>query len=156
MDPLEFWVKGVLIAFVGIFGLIGNIIAVCVLMKPNLKSATDRILLALAINNAVYVFTKIIYKSVPVLFDMNSKTFYIKLFASPVSHVAYTTSMILTVLLALERYLQVCHPQKAKKTCTLKNAKICTVFATPLGLFTRFPDFSEENWNLMLVISDMK
>ena len=48
-DTMEFWVKGVFIGLVCIFGLIGNIIAIYILsksiLKPDNKSVTDRLLL---------------------------------------------------------------------------------------------------------------
>ena len=63
------------------------------------------IYLALAISDAFYVFTMVIHKSIPTIFEIESKYFYIKPIASPLSHVAYTTSMYLTVLLAFDRYV---------------------------------------------------
>ena len=62
------------------------------------------IFLALAISDAIYVLTMVIHKSIPTIFEIESKYFYIKPIASPLSHVAYTTSMYLTVLLAFDRY----------------------------------------------------
>ena len=44
-DTIEFWVRGVLIGCVGIFGLIGNTIAIYILSKLKLKSVTDRLFL---------------------------------------------------------------------------------------------------------------
>ena len=63
------------------------------------------IFLALAISDAIYVLTMVIHKSIPTIFEIESKYFYIKPIASPLSHVAYTTSMYLTVLLAFDRYV---------------------------------------------------
>ena len=44
-DTMEFWVRGVLIGCFGIFGLIGNTIAIYILSKLKLKSVTDRLFL---------------------------------------------------------------------------------------------------------------
>ena len=102
--------------------------------------------LALAISDAIYVLTMVIHKSIPTIFEIESKYFYIKPIASPLSNVAYTTSMYLTVLLAFERYLKVCHSNTARNVCTLSNAKKYIMLACFLGLVYSFPRFFQRTW----------
>ena len=83
----------------------------------------------------------VIHKSIPTIFEIESKYFYIKPIASPLSNVAYTTSMYLTVLLAFERYLKVCHSNTAKNVCTLSNVKKYIMLASFMGLVYSFPRF---------------
>ena len=45
MDDMEYIVKGVLVGFIGIFGLVCNIIAIHILKKQKVKSVNDIILL---------------------------------------------------------------------------------------------------------------
>ena len=104
------------------------------------------ILLALAISDAIYVFTMVIHKSIKAIFVIDSKLFYIKPIASPLSHVAYTTSMYLTILLAFERYLKICHPNTATKICTLSNTKKFIFLASFVGFFYSFPRFFQRTW----------
>ena len=44
-ETTNFWIKGVLTNIVGIFGLIGNIIAILILKKKSMKSSINYILL---------------------------------------------------------------------------------------------------------------
>ena len=104
------------------------------------------IYLALAISDAFYVFTMVIHKSIKAIFVIDSKLFYIKPIASPLSHVAYTTSMYLTILLAFERYLKICHPNTATKICTLSNTKKFIFLASFVGFFYSFPRFFQRTW----------
>ena len=104
------------------------------------------IFLALAISDAIYVFTMVIHKSIKAIFVIDSKLFYIKPIASPLSHVAYTTSMYLTILLAFERYLKICHPNTATKVCTLSNTKKFIFLASFVGFFYSFPRFFQRTW----------
>ena len=99
------------------------------------------IYLALAISDAIYVLSMVIHKSIPTIFEIESKYFYIKPIASPLSNVAYTTSMYLTVLLAFERYLKVCHSNTARNVCTLSNVKKYITLASFMGLVYSFPRF---------------
>ena len=45
IETTNFWIKGVLTNIVGIFGLIGNIIAILILKKKSMKSSINYILL---------------------------------------------------------------------------------------------------------------
>ena len=45
MDDVEFWMEVVLIPFVGIFGIIVNMIAIYILTRPDMKSSINHILL---------------------------------------------------------------------------------------------------------------
>ena len=88
--------------------------------------------------NSVYVLMMII-KNIEEMFHLEGDTYYPKLFASPMSHLAYNMSIYLTVLLAFERYLQVCFQSKARSLCTPKKTQIyivaiflvCAIYTMP-------------------------
>ena len=44
-DTFEFAVHGVLVSLVGVFGLVGNIISIVILSRPQMKSSINAILI---------------------------------------------------------------------------------------------------------------
>ena len=97
--------------------------------------------LALAKSDSIYVLMLIIDKALKALFNLDGKKFYVKLIASPVSNVAYNTSIYFTVLLAFERYVSICLPKKAKKWCTLSKTKMYIIAIPLLTLIYTIPRF---------------
>ena len=45
MSDFDFWVRGVFITIVGLFGVIGNIVAIYILSRPVMKSCISYILI---------------------------------------------------------------------------------------------------------------
>ena len=96
-------------------------------------------LLGLASSNTVYLILIIIRKSISALFLIDKKFNYPKPIASPLTHMAYNTSIYLTILLAFERYLCVCLPKKAEKICTPKKTKIYIFICVMIGVVYTIP-----------------
>ena len=57
-ETTNFWIKGVLTNIVGIFGLIGNIIAILILKKKSMKSSINYILLGKNLNSISVLLLK--------------------------------------------------------------------------------------------------
>ena len=57
-ETTNFWIKGVLTNIVGIFGLIGNIIAILILKKKSMKSSINYILLGKNLNSILVLLLK--------------------------------------------------------------------------------------------------
>ena len=94
----------------------------------------------------------IIDKALKALFNLDGKTFYVKLIASPVSNVAYNTSIYFTVLLAFERYVSICLPKKAKKWCTLSKTKMYIIAIPLLTLIYTTPRFFQRKLDFNMTI----
>ena len=58
IETTNFWIKGVLTNIVGIFGLIGNIIAILILKKKSMKSSINYILLGKNLNSISVLLLK--------------------------------------------------------------------------------------------------
>ena len=94
--------------------------------------------LGLASTNSVYVLMMII-KNLEEIFHLQGDTYYPKLVASPMSHVAYNMSIYLTVFLAFERYIQICFQSKARNLTTPNKTKmyivaiffVCMIYTMP-------------------------
>ena len=59
---------------------------------------------------------------------------------------AYTSSIYTIVALALERYLSICHPEKAKHLCSTSKAKLLIGIITLLSFLYTIPIFCEHTW----------
>ena len=84
-------------------------------------------------------------KSVPALFksvlDLDKKNHYIEPIVYPLSHAFYNISIYLITLMAFERYMCVCWPQKSKSIVTLKKTKIYIICCVFVGLIFTIPRF---------------
>ena len=59
---------------------------------------------------------------------------------------AYTSSIYTIVALALERYLSICHPEKAKHLCSTSKAKLLIAIITLFSFLYTIPIFCEHTW----------
>ena len=59
-DPLStFWIGGVLISVVGIFGLIGNVLSILILLQPKLRKGTfNQLLVSLAVFDIICILSR--------------------------------------------------------------------------------------------------
>ena len=56
-DTFEFIVHGVLVGIVGVFGLVGNIISIVILSRPQMKSSINAILIGLVSCDSLLILT---------------------------------------------------------------------------------------------------
>lgn len=64
----EFWTYGVLINFVGVFGILGNIVSMIVLSRPQMRSSMSCLLSGLAICDSALILSSILMFGLPVIF----------------------------------------------------------------------------------------
>lgn len=110
----KFWIQGVLLTLIGFCGIIGNLVSVFVLTKPCMLSTFNLILAFMTINDTLFLISSIVEYSLVESFELTSLT-YDKIFVYllyPIHNVTLVSSVFLHVVLAFERYLAVCHPQK--------------------------------------------
>lgn len=140
-------VYGYVSPFLVFFTLLTNILVCLVLMKKHMRSATNALLLAMAASDMltgvwsvpcfIFFYTLghyhewvpyswclpyfILYEYLPIIF--------------------HTASIWLTVALATQRYIYVCHSMKAKRWCTIPNAikvVVCIYLLAFLSQVNRF------------------
>lgn len=113
--------------------LITNSIVVAVLSRPHMKSPTNFILCAMAISDVITLGT-------PVPIFMYQYTFgYHRepvpcflahlnvLVTDIIPTIFHSASVWLTLMLAIQRYIYVCHPTRARAWCTLPRVKCGTI-----------------------------
>ncbi|XP_074653302.1 FMRFamide receptor-like [Tubulanus polymorphus] len=114
------------------FGITGNVISILVISRGKLLNSTNVYLLALAVSDTIKLLADLCYFAVILTLRINSvngKIGYAYLY--PYAHYVFNTTACvtawLTVSVAIERYILVCHPAHAKRLCTLSRARINTV-----------------------------
>lgn len=113
-------------------GVVGNAAIILIFTQKNMRSSTNVYLTALAISDFLKVFNDFLYFLV-VLFKEIDNSLYKSAFVHmyPYAHFifGYSTcvSALLTVSVAIERYILVCHPARSKTWTSVKKAKIFSV-----------------------------
>ncbi|XP_029638060.1 FMRFamide receptor-like [Octopus sinensis] len=116
-----------------VFGITGNILTLVVLSHKDLATSTNVYLSALAvgdliklINDTLYFIVLLIKTWNPDKGDESLSRLY------PYAHYLFNLSLCitgwLTVSVAFERYISICHPTRAKEMCTVFRARIVSTF----------------------------
>ncbi|XP_037934466.1 FMRFamide receptor [Teleopsis dalmanni] len=148
---IEFWVCGIVLNIVGILGIIGNIISMIILSRPQMRSSINYLLIGLARCDTVLIITSILLFGIPSIYPYTGNFFfyynYIYPFISPaiypIAMMAQTASIYMTFTVTLERYVAVCHPLKARALCTYGRAKIYFIVCVIFSLLYNFSRFWE-------------
>ena len=111
-----------------ILGLCGNTLCIVVMSQRQMRSSTNVYLLSLAISDGVKLISDLLYFIVVLLFHVDSPSgnkAYGCLY--PYAHYIFNSSQCvsawLTVSVAFERYIYVCHPTKVKRYCNMARAR---------------------------------
>ena len=112
-----------------LYGLIGNILILIILAQKSMSSSTNIYLSGLAIsdtikllNDSLYFLTILLMHTDPVA---GNRCFgYLYPYAHFFVNLSVCTSAWLTVSVAVERYILVCHPTRSKSLITIARAKI--------------------------------
>ncbi|XP_075162006.1 FMRFamide Receptor [Haematobia irritans] len=143
---VEFWVCGVCLNVVGILGIIGNVVSMIILSRPQMRSSINYLLIGLACCDTVLIITSMLLFGIPSIYPYTGNLFlyynyifpYISPVVFPIGMISQTASIYMTFTVTLERYVAVCHPLKARALCTYGRAKlyfvVCVLFATIYNL----------------------
>lgn len=110
-DDYRFWLDGILVAVVGSAGFVGNLLALIVLSRPQLRDVFHRLLFALACFDIFFiVFGGISYTFRAFLVSTDSYTYIFPYLVHPMSHISMAGTIFMTLAISIERYLGLCHP----------------------------------------------
>lgn len=118
---LDFWLSGVLLNIVGIVGILGNVLSMVILSRPQMRSSINYLLIGLARCDTVLIVTSMalfgfrsIYPYTGYMYIYNYYVYpQIAPYVFPLAMAAQTASIYLTLMVSLERYVAVCHPLRA-------------------------------------------
>lgn len=111
-------------------GLIGNILAVVVLLRQRPRLTTSVLLIALAVADCMVLLLTILLRSMRYLSYFTghvqgylSAYHYIFITLYPSTYFIRLVDTWLIVLLTIDRYIVVCHPLKAQASCTIAKTR---------------------------------
>ncbi|VVC40276.1 7TM GPCR, serpentine receptor class w (Srw),GPCR, rhodopsin-like, 7TM,G protein-coupled [Cinara cedri] len=145
----EFIAYGLVLNVVGVFGILGNIITMIILSRPQMKTSINYLLIGLARCDTVLIFTSIMLFGLPVIYKATNQLFvyYYKVHplitpvVFPIAMISQTVSVYLTLTVTLERFQAVCYPLQARSLCTYGRARACVgliILFSVLYNITRF------------------
>ena len=130
-----------------LFGLTGNVISIFVLSQRKMATSTNTFLTALAVSDGIKLVNDSFYFLVILLLNVNAplgqKAYG---YMYPYAHYFFNMSVCitawLTVSVAAERYILVCHATRAREWCSIYRARMTSVavfvsmslLTIPLGL----------------------
>ncbi|KAL1131579.1 hypothetical protein AAG570_011193 [Ranatra chinensis] len=130
----EFIANGVLLNLVGILGILGNVISMIILSRPQMRSSINYLLTGLARSDTVLILTSVFlfglppvykYTRTPLLFGYYFRVYpLLSPVVYPLALIAQTVSVYLTLTVTLERFVAVCHPLRARSLCTYGRARL--------------------------------
>ena len=60
VDTCSFWMEGVMLCVTGTIGLIGNILSIVVLSKPDMYNSFNQLLITLSTFDSIFIFVAIV------------------------------------------------------------------------------------------------
>lgn len=150
-NRVEFWVCGVLLNLVGVLGILGNVISMIILSRPQMRSSINYLLTGLARCDTMLIISSMLLFGIPSIYPYTGHFFgyynYVYPFISPamfpIGMIAQTASIYMTFTVTLERYVAVCHPLRARALCTYGRAKIYFIVCVCFSLAYNMPRFWE-------------
>ncbi|GFO01462.1 FMRFamide receptor-like [Plakobranchus ocellatus] len=115
-----------------IIGLTGNLLALIVLNHRDMRTSTNVYLSSLAVSDFIKLLNDLLYFIIVAVAQSDKPLSERIMFSMyPVAHYVFNMSVCvtawLTVSVAVERYISVCHPARAKQLCTIRRARsVCT------------------------------
>lgn len=155
-DELNFFrfiTNGLGINIIGLFGVLGNIISMIILSRPQMRSSINYLLIGLARIDTVLIITSMLLFGLPGIHPYTGCMFnyyyivypHILPVVYPIAMVAQTASVYLTMTVSLERFVAVCHPLRARSLCTYGRARIYVIVIIIFSVVYNLPKLWEAN-----------
>ncbi|XP_052253167.1 FMRFamide receptor-like [Dreissena polymorpha] len=109
-------------------GILGNMLSLIVLFHKDMSTSTNVYLSALAISDTVKLINDLLYFVVILMKQIQAENAgqvmsQLYPYAHYIFNFAVCVTAWLTVSIAIERYISVCHPTRAKSICTISRAR---------------------------------
>nr|CAD7581253.1 unnamed protein product [Timema californicum] len=151
----QFITNGVLLNVIGVLGILGNIISMIILSRPQMKSSINYLLIGLARCDTVLILTSLLLFGLPAIFSYTGClfTYYVKVYPHlapvlfPLALIAQTVSVYLTLTVTLERFVAVCHPLQARSLCTYGRARFYVIIIIVFSTLYNLPRF----WDIVVL-----
>lgn len=135
VNLFRFIINGLGINIIGLFGILGNILTIVILLKPPTRSSFKFVLISLAAFDTLSIIISVLLFGLPGIYPYTGSMFnyfhivypYILPAMYPIMTFTHTASVYLTMTVSLERFATVCHPLHARSLCTYERARIYVI-----------------------------
>lgn len=155
--PVNGYISPVLICFT----VVTNILVVVVLLKKHMRTPTNAILAGMAVSDMftglfplpvfIYFFALDNYKE---KMSVDWCVIYY-FFGEYIPTIFHTASIWLTVTLAVQRYIYICHSLQARRWCTMQNVLIATAIIYAISTLAQVSRFLEADFEEVEVPSNL-
>ena len=148
-DTFEFFICGVAIGIVCLFGISGNITSFLVLWKHKVQTATILLFQCLAFVDTVLLVMSLFVYTLPViggyteLIGITEDYHYVIMYIWPFGMMAHTVTVWLTVVVTLHRFFCVCKPHGLYVRYNDKIIRITILAVISLSCVFNIPRFFE-------------
>ncbi|XP_059166050.1 nociceptin receptor-like [Physella acuta] len=139
------YITGLIVYPIGcIVGIAGNILALIVFQHRDMRTSTNVYLSSLAVSDTIKLLNDALYFMI-VAIALKESDLAEEMMSSlyPVAHYVFNMSVCvtawLTVSVAVERYIAVCYPSRAKELCTTRRAKLICTFVFIIMIVITIP-----------------
>lgn len=117
---------------IGVLGILGNVISMIILSRPQMKSSINYLLIGLARIDTILIISSILLFGLPGIYPYTGTLFtyfyvvypHIVPVVYPLGLMAQTASTYITLTVTLERFVAVCRPLRARSLCTYGRARV--------------------------------
>uniref|UniRef100_A0A336L365 CSON002596 protein n=1 Tax=Culicoides sonorensis TaxID=179676 RepID=A0A336L365_CULSO len=147
----QFWMSAIFLSGVGLFGILGNILSMVILSRPQMKSSISAVLFGLAACDTLLIVTSLLLFSLATIYPYTRYLFnyyyiwYPKLtpFIFPIAMAAQTASAYLTITVSFERFLVVYFPLQSRRWLNYERARIYVILILLFSFIFNIPRFFE-------------
>eukprot|EP00918_Siedleckia_nematoides_P067432 GHVU01146825.1.p1 GENE.GHVU01146825.1~~GHVU01146825.1.p1 ORF type:complete len:340 (-),score=-4.58 GHVU01146825.1:281-1243(-) len=149
----HFYVYGLTVGIICALGLAGNTLCFIVLQVDKKKCSATFLLKALAITDNLFLIHILLIRTILYTLEYGTDSAHptfkqylnITTYFWPFSHIARHTSIWMTVLIAVNRYIAVCKPLRAATLCTMKKTRVQVIIMFLCVCIYNIPHFLAES-----------
>ncbi|GFN84352.1 FMRFamide receptor [Plakobranchus ocellatus] len=154
------FIKSVLEPIICLCGILGILLTMLVLSRKTMCTSTNCYLTALAVGDLLFLLILATRMLVDRLGDCHfhvsdERTIFLVYSIIFMDMFQYLTVGV-TVMLAVERYIAICHPMKAMTVCTVKRARIIICILALVAFILRSPKFLDIKISYTLLVTGEK
>lgn len=144
---IDKYIQPIIVSAIGLFGIVTNVLSICVFIKQGIKDCVSVCLLSLSVTDLGSVMASFLGECIKVNPNFEFDPIAIHYVMIRTSGMFYHCSTLTTALLALERCLCVSWPIKFKDFFTFNRAVLAVGFIYAIVLCTALPDFATYRLN---------
>ena len=143
----DFVVETVLMGLLCLCGFVGNVLSVLCLRRDKSKTATPFLLMSLEVADTGFLSTVVVLRvsesAINFIGLHNSRLVPVIKFLYPVAQTAMTSTVYLTLLVTLNRYMSVCRPHEIIPFCSSRHAKLHVALVAIFSMVFNVPRYFE-------------